>query len=133
MRLPMFASLAMTLVVPVAASAGTLAAGTTSSAPRNTVVLDDSSVFEAIRRNDPARYEKIQQVLRVAEVEPCESLPGLLKTRFDVNARCRGFMLYTSLPAKTLLNFTVEDTAYVAYVVQANLSSGKLIPAVPAR
>ena len=97
--------------------------------PRNTVYLDDSKVYEAIRARDPARYEKILGVLRVAEAEPCETVPKILKTQYDVNASCRAYQVYTSFPAKTLLNFTVEDTNYVAFVVQPKLSGGKLIPA----
>ena len=97
--------------------------------PRSTVYLDDSKVYEAIRARDPARYEKILGVLRVAEAEPCETVPQILKTQYDVNASCRAYQVYTSFPAKTLLNFTVEDTNYVAFVVQPKLSGGKLIPA----
>jgi hypothetical protein len=99
------------------------------SPPRNTVYLDDSKVYDAIREKDPARYEKIIGVLRVAQAEPCETLPKILKTQYEVNASCAAYQVYTSYPAKTLLNFTVEDTNYVAFVVQPKLSGGKLIPA----
>ena len=99
------------------------------SPPRNTVYLDDSKVYDAIRAKDPARYEKILGVLRVAQAEPCETLPKVLKTQYRVDASCRAYQVYTSYPAKTLLNFTVEDTNYVAFVVQPKLSGGTLIPA----
>ena len=99
------------------------------SPARNTVYLDDSKVYEAIREKDPARYEKIVGVLRVAQAEPCETLPKILKTQYEVSASCQAYQVYTSYPAKTLLNFTVEDTNYVAFVVQPRLSGGKLIPA----
>lgn len=97
--------------------------------PRNTVYLDDSRVYEAIRARDPARYEKILGVLRVAQAEPCERVPQILKTQYNLNASCHAYQVYTSFPAKTLLSFTVEDTDYVAFVVQPKLSGGKLIPA----
>jgi len=97
--------------------------------PRNTVYLDDSKVYEAIRARDPARYEMILGVLRVAQAEPCETVPQILKTQYDVKASCHAYQVYTSFPAKTLLSFTVEDTDYVAFVVQPKLSGGKLVPA----
>jgi hypothetical protein len=86
-------------------------------------------VYEAIRAQDPARYEKILGILRVAQVEPCQTLPQILRTQYRVNASCHAYQVYTSFPAKTLLNFTVEDTDYVAFVVQPKLSGGELIPA----
>ena len=96
---------------------------------RDTVYLDDSRVYEAIRARDPARYEKILGVLQVAQAEPCETVPQIVKTQYDVKASCQAYQVYTSFPAKTLLSFTVEDTNYVAFVVQSKLSGGKLIPA----
>jgi len=98
-------------------------------APHDHVYLDDSATYEAIRQGDPRRYEKIVEVLRVAEVEPCQTLPQVLKTKLEVDARCHGYVVYTSFPAKTRLNFTIDDTDYTAYVVQKKLSAGKLIPA----
>ena len=97
--------------------------------PRHTVYLDDSKVYDAIRAQDPARYEKILGVLRVAEVEPCETVPQIVQTQLNLKASCHAYQVYTSFPAKTLLSFTVEDTDYVAFVVQPKLSGGKLIPA----
>ena len=97
--------------------------------PRNTVYLDDSRVYEAIRARDPARYEKILGVLRVAQAEPCETVPRILRTQYDIKSSCHAYQVYTSFPAKTLLNFTVEDTDYVAFVVQPKLSGGTLVPA----
>ena len=97
--------------------------------PRSTVYLGDSKVYEAIRARDPARYEKILGVLRVAQAEPCETVPQILKTQYDIKSSCHAYQVYTSFPAKTLLNFTLEDTDYVAFVVQPKLSGGTLIPA----
>lgn len=99
------------------------------SPPRHTVYLDDSSVYDAIRAKDPARYEKIIDVLKVAQLEPCESVPQILKTQYNIKSSCHAYQVYTSFPAKTRLHFTVEDTDYVAFVVQPKLSGGKLIPA----
>lgn len=125
----LLASLAATAALAAQAQAPAAATPPRYTPPRNTVYLDDSKVYEAIRARDPARYEKILGVLRVAQVEPCETVPQILKTRYDVKASCQAYQVYTSFPAKTLLNFTVEDTDYVAFVVQPKLSGGKLIPA----
>jgi hypothetical protein len=97
--------------------------------PRQTVYLDDSATWEALKREQPRRYEKILEVVKVAEAEPCETAPAIIKTKLDVNAKCRAMVLFTSYPAKTRLLFTVEDTDYAVFVVQAKLSAGKLIPA----
>lgn len=106
-----------------------VAAAALPALARTTVYLDDSSVYEAIRAKDPARYEKILGVLRVAQAEPCAMVPQILKTQYDVKGSCQGYQVYTSYPAKTRLSFTVGDTDYVAFVAQSKLSGGKLIPA----
>jgi hypothetical protein len=129
-RKTILASLAVTTILPALAMAdATAETHHPYTQPRDTIYLDDSRVYDAIREKDPARYDKIIEVLRVAQVEPCESLPGLLKTKLDIHATCRGYQVYTSFPAKTRLSFTLENTNYVAYVVQDKLSAGKLIPA----
>jgi hypothetical protein len=123
------AFLAATAALPAFAVSAAIAATQAHSPPRHTVYLDDAKVYEAIRAQDPARYEKILGILRVAQVEPCQTLPQILRTQYRVNASCHAYQVYTSFPAKTLLNFTVEDTDYVAFVVQPKLSGGELIPA----
>ena len=131
MRTIALASLAAAAVASASALAQTNAtvAPPKYSPPRHTVYLDDSKVYDAIRAQDPARYEKILGIIEVAQVEPCQTLPQIVKTRYDANASCQAYQVYTSFPPKTLLHFAVEDTDYVAFVVQRKLDGGKLIPA----
>jgi TPR repeat protein len=93
------------------------------------VNLDKPGVLEAIEKADPASHRKIIEILRLAQAEPCETLPQILKTRFDVaGANCGAFQLLTSDPPKRHLSFTLADTTYVSHVVQYKLR-GKVIPA----
>ena len=105
------------------------ALATHASPPRTTIYLDDSATWEGIRRDQPQRYEKILEIIRIAEVEPCDTVPGVIKTRLAVNAKCQAMIVYTSYPAKTWLQFTLEDTDYALFVAQPRLSSGTLVPA----
>jgi hypothetical protein len=88
----------------------------------------DNDRLDAIRQSDPARYERIAEVLRVAEAQPCQTAPQVLKTKLDVDAKCQGYVVYTSLPPKTVLHFTLEGTDYDTFVVQPKLDGGAVVP-----
>jgi hypothetical protein len=104
-------------------------AATAASPPRATVYLGDSAAWEALQRDQPRRYEKILEIVKIAEAEPCETAPAVIKTQLDVKARCQAMIVYTSYPAKTWLQFTLEDTNYALFVAQPRLSAGNLVPA----
>lgn len=97
--------------------------------PQPTVYLDDRATWDALQREQPRRYEKILEIMKIAEAEPCETAPTMLKTKLDVKAKCAAMVLYTSLPAKTRLEFTLEDTHYAVYIAQERISYGKVFPA----
>jgi hypothetical protein len=98
-------------------------------AQRSIVNLDKPGVLEAIEKRNPAHHRRIVEILRVAQAEPCETLPQILKTQFDaVGTKCSSYMLLTSDPPKRHLTFTLADTVYVTNVVQYKLR-GKLTPA----
>jgi hypothetical protein len=88
----------------------------------------DQAQLDAIHALNPQRFARIQEILRVAQAEPCETVPQVLKTQLDVKARCTAYTIYTSFPAKTLLTFTVDSTDYSTFVVQEKLSQGGLVP-----
>lgn len=113
------------------ATACTLLALIAHAAPPQppTVYLDDRATWEALQREQPRRYEKILEIMKIAEAEPCETAQTLLKTRLDVKAKCAAMVLYTSLPAKTRLQFTLDDTNYAVYVAQERISHGRVFPA----
>ena len=95
---------------------------------RPTVFLDDRAAWDALERDQPRRYEKILEIMKIAEAEPCETAPAVIKTRLAVKAKCQAMIIYTSYPAKTWLEVTLEDTNYALFVAQPKLSAGKLIP-----
>jgi len=98
-------------------------------AERSIVNLDKPGMLEAIEKQNPAHHRKIVEILRVAQAEPCETLPQILKTQFDAQStNCRSFQLLTSDPPKRHLTFTLTDTVYVTNVIQYKLR-GKLTPA----
>ena len=97
--------------------------------PRETVYLGDNATWEALKRDRPQRYEKILEIMKIAEAEPCITVPAVIKAKLAVKAKCQAMIVYTSYPAKTWLQFTLEDTDYALFVAQPKLSSGKLVPA----
>jgi len=96
--------------IALAMTCTAVALGVHAAPPVPTVYLDAPATWDALEREHPQRYAKILEVMKVAQVEPCETALKILKTKLDVDAKCQGMTIYTSLPAKTLLNFTVEDT-----------------------
>jgi hypothetical protein len=96
---------------------------------RPTVYLDDRAAWEALERDQPQRYQKILDIVKIAEAEPCETAPAVIQTKHGVKARCQAMIVYTSLPAKTWLQFTLEETTYALFVTQPKLSTGNLVPA----
>lgn len=78
-------------------------------------------------------FRKLQEVVRTAQVETCETLPKILKTRLDVDsAHCSSYQLLTSLPPKRRLTLSLEGITYATNVPQVKLAPSRLIPA-PAR
>jgi len=97
--------------------------------PLPTVYLDDRATWDALEREQPQRYAKILEIMKIAEAEPCDTAATMLKTKLDVKAKCEAMVLYTSLPAKTRLQFTLEDTNYAVFVAQERISYGRVFPA----
>ena len=65
------------------------------------VDLNDARALEAIRAEDPAQYEKVMGILKLATDISCETLPQMLKVQYGVkDVQCNGALILTSLPAK---------------------------------
>jgi hypothetical protein len=106
-----------------------VAAVQAASPERRVVNLDKPGALDAIASENPEHYQKIMGILRVSQVEACETLPRTLKVQFDADAAsCRAYELLTSQPPKRHLRFRLGDTDYVTNAVQTNLG-GKLTPA----
>lgn len=95
-----------------------------------TVYLDEPGALDTIRRENPAEYRRITEIISLAETMPCQSeaFPRLLKARYDAQGSC-GLQLFTSYPAKRRFSFTLNATFYEALVTMRD-SGGKLLPAV---
>jgi hypothetical protein len=98
-----------------------------------TIDLDKPGAMDSIQKDDPERYGRIVEILRVSQVEPCETLPRVLKVRFAVaSTTCHALQILTSYPPKRHLAFTLGDTGYVTNLVLTGLG-GKLVPAKSSR
>ena len=96
------------------------------------VDLDAPGALDALRASNPDHYGRVLAVLDAAQLQPCETLPAMLKAKARADGvRCHGALLLTSFPPKRHLAFRLDDVDYVSNVVQANLA-GKFEP-VPAR
>ena len=101
---------------------------------KHRVDLSNEGALEAIQRDDPVRYGKIEGIIQAAQVTSCVTLPALLRTRYDVRStQCTPYLLLTSYPPKSRLTFVIEDTQYAVNVVQLKLAPAKATPAVDGR
>ncbi|QJR10017.1 hypothetical protein DSM104443_01068 [Usitatibacter rugosus] len=96
------------------------------------VDLDRPGVLENLARDNPARYQKITAILDAAAVQPCETLPKLLNTDYDVtDTRCSPYLLMASFPPKRQIGFRLDDVSYTSNVVLVHFPQPKAHPAVP--
>ena len=116
--LPAFAAAALVIAGPVLAAA-----------TGKVVELDAPGVLAAIERDNPGHSRRIQAILTAASKMPCQNdeFARVIRTAFDArDGRCT-LELLTSLPAKRVLQFTLDRTTYRAIV--AVETSGKVMPA----
>ena len=82
------------------------------------VDIGDTGALDALRARNPAHYEKVLRILQVASDVSCETLPQMLKVRYDAkNVACSGAAILTSYPAKRRLSFELDETVYAGNVV----------------
>jgi hypothetical protein len=114
MRIPIFV---LSLIFSVSALA--------AEHPRTHLVdLRVPGALEQLHASDPAHYEKINHVLAGLAEEPKRAEGDWLKVNF--NARdidLSRHLIKTSNPPKQLLQFTLDDTRYILYVVRSDLSA----------
>jgi len=61
------------------------------------VDIGDSHALDALQQQNPAHYEKVLRILRVAGDVSCETLPQMLKVQYDAkNVACSGALILTS-------------------------------------
>ena len=113
------AAISLLLMSPSAGLAQEAAPRT--SPPKAYVHLDRPGVLERIQAENPGHYARIVEVLRVAQMEPCETLPQVLKIHPEASVsrvKCAAVLLLTSYPAKRHVSFALDDVQYSSNVVQ---------------
>jgi hypothetical protein len=92
--------------------------------PARSVDLDRPGALSAIEGQDKPLYERIQGVLKSAEIEPCDSLPKLIQAQFRAGLEtCNGQLILTSYPAKIRITFRIDDTLYAGNVIQPKITA----------
>lgn len=80
--------------------------------------IGDSRALDALQARNPAHYEKVLRILKIAGDVSCETLPQMLKVQYDAKkVACTGAAILTSYPAKRRLSFELDQTAYSGNVV----------------
>jgi len=99
--------------------------------PYREINLDKPGMLEAIEQANPAHYAKILTIMRVSQMEACEHVPTILKTKEGVSiddVRCDSFVLLTSYPPKRHMTFILDDVRYTSNVAQVQLQRPKVLP-----
>jgi hypothetical protein len=103
------------------------AAATCGAAPRE-VDLNAPGALEALQRQDPAAYAKVQAILAGVLKHQDQEVPHWIQTAYDGHdVAYRPFLLVT-FPAKRRLGFTLGDTRYDATIV-LDASQFRAVPA----
>ena len=75
-----------------------------------------------LKRDNPAHFEKIRQILTALEEQPDRVEGDWLQTNFDAqDVNLERMVIKTSLPPKQLLSFRLEQTRYTLYLVRRDM------------
>lgn len=80
------------------------------------VDLGQPGVLEALARDNPEHYAKIERILADVTRRPPETVPRWMNTEFGAQQVRFPSLLKTSDPAQRSLSFTLDDTRYEAVV-----------------
>lgn len=117
------------IAIAAAAALPALAAG----GSKGPIDLDRPGALDQVKRERPAQFEAISQVLRAAERLPCsEGELKVLRTRFDVRDLACTMLLMTSDPPQRRVTFALGEERYVAVVTMKD-AGGHLVPAKEVR
>ena len=93
----------------VAAMGGGLPQPSTASI---VVDLDQPGALEALARQNPAHYAKIEKIVADVTRRPPETVPRWLAAEFGAQRVSFPWLLKTSDPAKRSLSFSLDTTRY---------------------
>jgi hypothetical protein len=87
--------------------------------PQHTVVhLDAAAALAELKATNPDHYARARGIMAAANHLCRAGPPNVFFTRYQArDVACARFQIYTSLPPKRRLSFTLDDTSYVALVV----------------
>ncbi len=97
--------------------------------PGNTVYLSGPADLARLRATNPAHYARAEKIMAAAN-ELCRPGAGAVShARFQArDVSCADMLLRTSNPPKRQINFTLDDTHYIALVVITD-DPARLVPA----
>ena len=78
--------------------------------------LDQPGAFEALARENPAHYAKVEKILSEAPQRPFASVRGWIRTEFDAKDVDTSYLLKTSYPALARLTFMLDERQYTKII-----------------
>ena len=93
-----------------------------------TVNLNNTGVLEALQRDNPAHYRKIQEIMAGLFRRPDSEVPRWIQTTFNARDVSYAPVLLTSDPPQRRLSFALDNTRYEAVVTLAHLKP-EIVPA----
>jgi hypothetical protein len=94
----------------------TAAALADATQPWRAVDLDRPGALEALKRDNPAHYAKIEKILDEAPRRPYASVRGWIRTEFDAKDVDTSYLLKTSYPALARLTFVLDERQYTKVI-----------------
>jgi hypothetical protein len=86
------------------------------------VDLRTPQAFENLKRNNPAHFEKVRQILAALDENPERVEGDWLQTNFDAHdVGLTRMVIKTSYPPKQVLSFRLEQVRYTLYLVRKDM------------
>ncbi len=83
--------------------------------------LNQPGVLETLRRDNPAQYQKIQEIIAGLFGRPDAEVPHWIQTTFDARDVSYEPILLTSDPPQRRLSFALNNTRYQAVLTLTDL------------
>ena len=84
--------------------------------PAFSIDLDQPGALEALARENPAHYAKVQKILSEAPQRPFASVRGWMRTEFDARDVDTSYLMKTSYPALARITFTLDERQYTKVI-----------------
>ncbi len=96
--------------------------------PGRNINLNRPGVLGALQYNNPAHYQKIQEIIAGLFRHPQSEVPRWIKTSYNGRDVSYSLYLLTSYPPKRRLSFALDDARYRAVVTLTHVKA-EIIPA----